>query len=57
MHLLDVVALLLLVGAASAFGVGAYALSRSEDVHAFYWLVVGAVALRASVQIARPGPA
>jgi hypothetical protein len=57
MQLLDVLALLLLVGSAAAFLVGALALSRAEDVHAFYWLVVGVVSLRASVQIARPGSA
>jgi hypothetical protein len=57
MQALDVVALLLLLGAAAAFGVGAMALARAEDVSAFYWLVVGAVSLRACVQIARPGPA
>jgi hypothetical protein len=57
MQLLDVVAVLLVVAAAVAFGLGAFALARSEDIQAFYFLLVGVVALRAGVQIARPGTA
>lgn len=55
MHLIDVLAALLVLGAAGAFVLGALALSRSSDVEAIYFLVVGVVALRAGVQIVRPG--
>jgi hypothetical protein len=33
---------------------GESALTGAEDLHALYWLVVGVVALRAAVQVARP---
>jgi len=55
MQLLDVLAALLVLGAAAAFALGALALTRSNDVEAFYMLVAGVVALRAGVQIVRPG--
>ena len=55
MQLLDALAAILVVGAAAAFTFGALALSRSNDVEALYFLVVGVVALRAGVQIVRPG--
>lgn len=55
MQLLDAVAALLVLGAAAAFTFGALALSRSNDVEAIYFLVVGVVALRAGVQLVRPG--
>jgi hypothetical protein len=55
MQLLDALAAILVLGAAAAFTFGALALSRSNDVEALYFLVVGVVALRAGVQLARPG--
>lgn len=55
MQVLDVLAVLLVVGAAAAFTFGAMALTRSNDVEALYYLVIGVVALRAGVQIVRPG--
>ena len=55
MHLLDVLAALLLTAAAAAFAFVAFALARADDVEAFYFLIVGAVALRSSVQVVRPG--
>ncbi len=55
MHLLDVIAAFLVLGAAAAFTFGALALGRSSDVEAIYLLVVGVVALRAGVQMVRPG--
>lgn len=55
MQLLDALAALLVLGAAAAFTFGALALSRSNDVEALYFLVVGVVALRAGVQVVRPG--
>jgi hypothetical protein len=55
MQALDALAAILVLGAAAAFTFGALALSRSNDVEALYYLVVGVVALRAGVQIVRPG--
>lgn len=55
MQLLDVLAAALIVGAAAAFTFGAMALARASDVEAIYYLVVGVVALRAGVQLVRPG--
>ena len=55
MRVLDAVAVLLVVTAFAAFGLGNAALAHAEDLHALYWLAVGAVAVRAAVQIGRPG--
>jgi hypothetical protein len=55
MQILDVLAAVLVVGAAAAFTFGAMALSRASDVEAVYYLVIGIVALRAGIQLARPG--
>jgi hypothetical protein len=55
MQLLDGLAALLVLGAAAAFAFGATALSRANDIEAIYFLVVGIVALRAGIQIVRPG--
>jgi hypothetical protein len=55
MQLLDALAAALVLGAATAFTFGAMALARSNDVEALYFLVIGVVALRAGVQLARPG--
>ena len=55
--MLDVLAGVLVVGAAAAFMFGTMALSRASDVEAIYYLVIGIFALRAGVQLARPGGA
>jgi hypothetical protein len=55
MQLLDALAALLVIGAAAAFTFGAFALTRSNDLEALYFLIVGVVALRAGVQLVRPG--
>jgi len=55
MQLLDLLALALVFAATAAFVYGAYLLSRQNDVEAIYLLVVGVVALRAGVQMVRPG--
>ncbi len=55
MQTLDALAALLVIGAAAAFTFGAMALTKSNDLEALYLLVVGVVALRAGVQIVRPG--
>jgi multisubunit Na+/H+ antiporter MnhG subunit len=55
MQVLDVLAAILVLGAAAAFALGAIALARANDVEALYMLVIGVIALRAGVQIVRPG--
>jgi hypothetical protein len=55
MHLLDVLAGALVIGAAAAFTFGAMALARASDVEAIYYLVIGVVALRGGIQLVRPG--
>ena len=55
MQLVDVLAIVLVLAAGVAFFVGEGALARAEDLQALYWLIVGVVALRAAVQVARPG--
>ena len=54
MQWLDALAAVFVLGASVAFGLGALALSRSNDVEALYFLVTGLVVLRAAVQIASP---
>ena len=55
MQLVDLLAIVLVAIAGTAFVIGEGALARAEDLTALYWLVVGLVSLRAAVQIARPG--
>lgn len=55
MRLLDLLAAALIVGSGAAFVFGAGALARAADLQALYWLCVGVAALRAAVQLARPG--
>jgi hypothetical protein len=55
MQLLDALAAALVLGATAAFTFGATALARSNDVEALYFLIVGVIALRAAVQLVRPG--
>jgi hypothetical protein len=55
MQWVDVLAIVLILAAATAFFLGESALARAEDLHALYWLIVGVVSLRAAVQVARPG--
>ncbi|MDB4946032.1 MAG: hypothetical protein JWP97_5566 [Labilithrix sp.] len=55
MQVLDALAALLVAAAVVAFTFGALALSRSSDVEALYFLVVGVLVLRAGVQLVRPG--
>lgn len=50
----DFLALGLVLLAAASFYMGESALAGAEDLRALYWLVVGIVALRAAVQVARP---
>lgn len=55
MQLLDVLALVLVAGATVAFALGSLALARASDIEAFYFLIVGVVALRSGVQLVHPG--
>jgi hypothetical protein len=55
MAFLDVLAGLLVIGAAAAFTFGAMALARASDIEALYFLIIGIVALRSGVQLVRPG--
>lgn len=52
---IDVLSVLLLLFAGAAFCLGVLSLDRSEDLHALYWLGVGALLLKASVEMLRPG--
>ena len=54
--MLDVVAAVLVLGAAGAFAFGATMLGRSSDLEAVVALVMGVIALRAGVELVRPGP-
>jgi hypothetical protein len=56
MTLVDVLAIALVLASGGAFIAGESALSRTEDLRALYWLMIGVVSLRAAVQVARPGP-
>jgi len=51
---IDVLSVGLLLGAGVAFSLGVLALDRQEDLHALYWLGVGALLLKASVEMLRP---
>jgi hypothetical protein len=55
MHLVDVLAVALVIAAGAAFVLGEAALARADDLQAIYWLAVGVVSLRGGVQVARPG--
>ncbi len=55
MQWVDVVAAALLVGAATAFGLGEVALARAQDLEALYLMVVGVVGTTAAVRFGRPG--
>jgi hypothetical protein len=51
---IDVFALVLLFGSATAFGFGVHALGDRQDFKAVYLLVIGGLSLRASIEILRP---
>lgn len=55
MATLDVLSALLVFGGAGAFAFGALALARASDVEALFLLVTGIIALRAGVELVRPG--
>jgi hypothetical protein len=51
---LDIASLVLLLGAGAAFTAGVLALGSRRDLVALYWFGVGALALRAAVDLVRP---
>jgi len=53
-RMLDWLAAGLLLCAAGSFALGVLALDREEDRRAFYWLLVGALSLRSSIDLLRP---
>lgn len=53
-RLADVISVLLLVASVVAFVLGFLALGDRRDLIAVYWLVVGALSLRASTNLLRP---
>jgi hypothetical protein len=53
-RLIDLFAVALLLGAALSFSLGVRSLDREEDRYALYWLVVGALSLKASIDLVRP---
>jgi hypothetical protein len=50
----DVLSILALVVASSAFAYGAHELGDGQDLQALYWLAVGGLLLRAAVELLRP---
>jgi hypothetical protein len=53
-RLANVVNIALFVAAAGAFGLGLYALGERRDLQALYFLIVGALSLRAATDMLRP---
>ncbi|HET9958084.1 MAG TPA: hypothetical protein VFQ61_26495 [Polyangiaceae bacterium] len=53
-RLADIVSVLLLCGAAACFAFGLSALGEHRDLFALYWLLIGALTLRAATQLLRP---
>ncbi len=54
-RVIDALSILLVVAAGTAFSLGIVALGEQRDLHALYWLVVGGLVLKASVDLLRPG--
>jgi hypothetical protein len=50
----DALSLALLAGAALAFSLGVRALGDERDLASLYWLVTGALLLRAAIDLLRP---
>lgn len=51
---IDLLSVLLLAAAAVAFGLGVHSLAKQRDLAALYWLVIGALVLRAATDMLRP---
>src|SRR5258706_4480 len=54
MGLIDAAGAALLLSAAGAFGAGIRSLGEQRDLAALYWLVVGALLLKAATEVVRP---
>jgi hypothetical protein len=54
-RLVDVLSVVMLLAAVAAFALGMNALGDQRDLAAIYWLVVGGLILKASVDLLRPG--
>jgi hypothetical protein len=52
-RLLDILGVLLLVGAGAAFLAGGLAIGQRKDLHAIYWMVVGIALVRATSNLSR----
>jgi hypothetical protein len=50
----DLLSILLVLGASAAFAVGVAALGERRDLVAIYWLAIGGLVLRAAVELLRP---
>lgn len=53
-RVVDLLAIAFLIGAVACFSMGVHALAERKDLNALYWLVVGALVLRASTDMLRP---
>ena len=53
-RLVDVLSIAFLIGAIVCFTFGIHALGERKDLNALYWLVVGALVLRAATDMLRP---
>ena len=50
----DVISIAMLLAAAAAFTLGIRALTDRQDLASLYWLIVGALLLRAATDMLRP---
>ncbi len=53
-RLVDVIAVTLFLLATAAIVWGVWALSEGHDLHALYWTALGAILLKAGVDVVRP---
>lgn len=56
-RVVDVLSIVLLFAAVAAFCCGVLAIADQQDLPALYWLVLGAVLLRAATDLLRPAGA
>ncbi len=52
--IIDVLSVLLVLGAIAAFALGVAALGERRDLIALYWLAIGGLVLRSAVELLRP---
>ena len=53
-RLVDVLSITLLGAAGLGFSLGVWSLGDRRDLHALYWFAVGALVLKAAVDVSRP---